>query len=658
MHDRAAGLCPDRHRQELPHPPALLALQRHEEEAVARRDRARLPVGGDPQVAGRVEGDVVRARDRADQACVEAVEVGARVVRRAGDEDDLPGEGQRGGVVAGLGQLDDVAELVVGARVGLVDLRGGAPRVVGERGIHLAGHRVGLDVLRPVHLGGADQVCGQAGVDEHLLDAHAGHLRGAVDDERQPRTGAVVLVVPEAVADELRDVEVALGQQPHVVRLVAPGVAVLRHELVHVVEALVVAHVGDGATILGEPDRGALVLEPTERGVLDGRGVRVVRVDLDDPAEAVHLVRVVGDQEPLVRPLPAAAAAGDAVAGQGAIAVVGAGGVEVLVEVLLARQDRPPGGVSSGAVVERAQDGPPGGVGGRPQHRGAGGRTVHREGGMRVDAPVAGAVLEVGVGRLRTSALDLDDGHAVRRHDDLELLHGEVARRRVVAEHEVVVGVLVVEDEQAVAGAGVAAVAPGEVKIVAVVAGLAPLLLRRLGVEVELRGVAPQRVAPADDRRPVVAVGDDHVVDVGRGRGDHPELVQAPGVGRGRGRVGVGDRDGGEGARGAGLQEPAAGEHRGGDVAEVGVVAGVGHRLGALVPAAVLAGLCAAVGHVGRSGEQRQQAAAGGGRAHGILRVGRAGAEVSPSRPPYLPEPMPRPRFGGRPRSEGATSIR
>ena len=52
-------------------------------------------VRGDPQVAVRVEGDVVRAGDRADLVLGEAREVRGRVLRVAGDEEQRPGERRR-----------------------------------------------------------------------------------------------------------------------------------------------------------------------------------------------------------------------------------------------------------------------------------------------------------------------------------------------------------------------------------------------------------------------------------------------------------------------------------------------------------------------------------------------------------------------------------
>src|SRR5699024_7556191 len=101
----------------------------------------------------------------------------------------------------------------------------------------------------------------------------------AVLDEGEPLAGAVVLVVAGAVAGELGDEEVALLEQGEVVLGVPLAVGARRDELVHVVEALVVAHVGDDPTVVRDDDVGALVLEATERGELAGGAFGVEGVD-------------------------------------------------------------------------------------------------------------------------------------------------------------------------------------------------------------------------------------------------------------------------------------------------------------------------------------------------------------------------------------------
>src|SRR5699024_4466741 len=112
-----------------------------------------------------------------------------------------------------------------------------------------------------------------------------------------------------------------------------------------------------------ERDRGPLVLEPAQCGVLDRSGLRVLRVDLHDVAVPVRLVAV-------------AAGAGvetrfDALPTQGGVLVAepvaafglaGAFGAEVAVEVLLPGQDDAPRCGAAGAVGHQAAHRPTRGV--------------------------------------------------------------------------------------------------------------------------------------------------------------------------------------------------------------------------------------------------------------------------------------------------------
>src|SRR4051812_44553986 len=94
--------------------------------------------------------------------------------------------------------------------------------------------------------------------------------------------------------------------------------------------------------------------------VCDRLRLGVVRVHLDDPAEAVDLVGLPGHVEAGVEPLPLALGRllADAVTlrppGDGRVADGGRIG-EVLVEVLLSGQERAPRRDAARAVVERAQ---------------------------------------------------------------------------------------------------------------------------------------------------------------------------------------------------------------------------------------------------------------------------------------------------------------
>ena len=170
-----------------------------------------------------------------------------------------------------------------------------AARVVGQHHVDLAVDAVRLDVLGPIHLGRAEQVGGEPRLDQHVglaLEAVLRRQRALAVDERHPRQRAVL--------GELRDVERAGVEKVHVGGAVVGIEGAARHELVDVVEALVVAEIEDDASVLRHDQLGAFVLEAAERGALLRHRIRVHRIDLDDPAEAVRLVRLLADVEAVV----------------------------------------------------------------------------------------------------------------------------------------------------------------------------------------------------------------------------------------------------------------------------------------------------------------------------------------------------------------------
>ncbi len=278
-----------------------------------------------------------------------------------------------------------------------------------------------------------------------------------------------------------------------------------------------------------------------------------------------------------------------------------------------------------------------GGVGAGLQEPVAGRRAVHGEGRGGGDAPVQGSALDVPPRPGRALAADLDDGHAVGGHADADLLGGERGAAGVAAEHQLVVGVLVVGHEHRV----VAVVRADQADVVVVVAEL-PLLGRgALPVEVEGGRVGEDRVAPRDDRRPGEAVGDDDLVEtLGLGR-DRREAeggggLRPGGGGRwGRGRCGCllgpghrGQPDDGS-HQSAALEDAAARGASRDEVTEVGVVGGVGHRLAAGVVAAEVTGHRGAAARVGA--EQGQHGAPGRGCSHVVVLRGLEGGGVPPA---------------------------
>ncbi len=373
-----------------------------------------------------------------------------------------------------------------------------------------------------------------------------------------------------------------------------------RDELVHVVETLVVAGVHHHGAVVGDVDGGALVFEPAECGVFHRHRRRVPGVDLDDVAEAVHLVGGGPQIEARVERLPSVFRG----FGQHAVALglvrVGERGAfgrtEVGVEVLLTGKDGPPGCYTAGTVGEGAQHGPAGGVGDGLDGVGAGGRAVQDERGVGGDAAVVAA--QHGSQSALRAAFHLDDREPQRGDLHVELLAGRGVGV-VAGEHELWAVVFVVDHEQEAVGPSGDGQQRSEIVVETEL-----LTLRGAGLpgDVEHRCAGQHRVAPADHHALLVAVRDHHrVFGVDR---DAVEAHPRGGIGRG-GRGDGSLRGGGLFAGTAGGQHrPCAdrqhrdttdaqrrsARHRRHDIAEVLVVAGVGRRPGTGVPAPVAAG--------------------------------------------------------------------
>ncbi len=98
-------------------------------------------------------------------------------------------------MIAAIGiDLDDMAELVIRPRVGGIDLFRLAAGIVGQHHIDLVGLGIGLDILRPVHPGGAQLVRRQPGMDQHgglIREAILCHQGPLPLHQRQPGAGAI-----------------------------------------------------------------------------------------------------------------------------------------------------------------------------------------------------------------------------------------------------------------------------------------------------------------------------------------------------------------------------------------------------------------------------------------------------------------------------------
>ncbi len=289
------------------------------------------------------------------------------------------------------------------------------------------------------------------------------------------------------------------------------------------------------------------------------------------------------------RPLPVTAVAR---VRRGVPRVERPGGVEVAVEVLLARQHGAPRGGAAGAVVHRAEHATPRRVGAGPESGVACRRTVDLEAGVHGDAAVQPRAAD----RHRPprsrpgAAPDLHDRHPVRGHRDLLDRDVVVQTRR---EHQLLVGVLVVHHEQRpVAGQRQHA------HVVAVVAELLRRGLGALAAYVEGRRVREHRVTPTHHDVAGEAVRGGHLVgDVRRHRrevgGAQGRSLRTPGRSGARGGRGCGGglgQPGDDERAGTGLENGAAGHGSGDDVLDVRVPRRVRDRLVARVAAAVLAG--------------------------------------------------------------------
>ena len=319
------------------------------------------------------------------------------------------------------------------------------------------------------HLRCPDLVAGLAGEDGYLFGTHAVDQRFALAvfagaQDGYPLAGSVELAVRRkfaaavdlagGVSAELCDVQCSGVEQSHVVAHGCLTLAVLHlsagDELVHVVEALVVAAVGDDGAVRRDVNGGGFVLETSERCVLDRSRRRIPGIDLDDVSESVDLVGFCDQIEPLVEAFPLAlgSGTGKTVALQSRCdrGIGDTLGVrEVLVEVLFAGKHCAPGCDAASAIVEGAEHFGSRGIGtrleevaacsgaGHDKFRGSGDAAIVRS-DLRYELAVVGF------------ALDLDDRQSVAGQADLELLLGRVLRI-VAAEHRRLGGVFVIDHE-------------------------------------------------------------------------------------------------------------------------------------------------------------------------------------------------------------------
>ena len=470
--------------------------------------------------------------------------------RVAGHHEQVPLEAGGRVVAARRPPAHDLAVFVAGARVGAADRGRVAARirllpavpVVGEAAIDLGALRMRGDPFRAVHGGGADRRAGHAGVNGDLCcGAHAGRLRR----QRPPFAGSVLV--------EARHRERAPLQQAGIVA--ALDIAAFRDEAVEELAALVVAHIDHDMPVGGGDDLGVLMLEAAERGALLRHGLRVERVDLDDIARPVRLVRVLRDVEALVdrRPGIAPVLQADAVAlHRVRHGIAGVRGGEIAVEIFLAGQIGAPGRPAVAAIVPGAERGRAGGVGRRLEQVVAARRAgdLHRRVGG--DAPVEGRVDH----RPPAAVLhrDLEDADAVAGLALAHVVGGLRQAGGAVAVDDPPVHIFVVDGEHGPAideegGHAVIVVAEG-----AFLAGAGAA--RRM---VERLAVGPERVAPGDDIAPGEARRHGHRVQPVGGDGLEAEAARADGLRRAE--RAQAEEGAGRAKRRRAAQEAAAGNH-------------------------------------------------------------------------------------------------
>jgi hypothetical protein len=242
--------------------------------------------------------------------------------------------------------------------------------------------------------------------------------------------------------------------------------------------------------------------------------LRIVGIDLDDPAEAIGLVRLLVEVEAVEILAPGIGddATEPIALGQHLVGMLGAIAREVEVEILLAGQPRPPRRLAAGAVVEHAQHLGAGGIG-RRLHPGVARRRAgdaHRRVGIDA-ASVAAAVDDLPAATLSS---DLDHRAAVCGHLDRGLrLVGAQARLAALADagqHQVGVRVLVVDHHQEAVARRVAGRQRMQAEEVVVVAELQRLRGAAQFGRIIRCGAGQHRIAPADQDLHLVVVR--HVV--------------------------------------------------------------------------------------------------------------------------------------------------
>ena len=286
--------------------------------------------------------------------------------------------------------------------------------------------------------------------------------------------------------------------------LIAMVDAVAADEFVDEFATLVVAHVHHSATIVGLGQCGVFMFEAAQRGAFDRSRLRIERIDLDHPAVTVELVGILGHVEARVVRVPVdVLAAGDNAVAllRGIELLLGVAAAEAVGEVFFAGQVGAPRCLAVGAVLEGAEDFFAVLVGGGFHQVVAAGRTADAQRRVTVNPTVVARALDELP--LAVLALHFDHRHAFAgqclAHILSRLRHA--AMRIQVA----IVGVFVVDRHQR----AVLVVREGEQAHAVIVVAELHFLCGSGAVtaRIEGRAVLVQRLAPTDQHRRLVALG-------------------------------------------------------------------------------------------------------------------------------------------------------
>ena len=384
-----------------------------------------------------------------------------------------------------------------------------------------------------------------------------------------------------AVGGELRHVERAVVEQGRGVA--ALGVGSVRDVAIQELAALVVAHVDHHAVVGRQRHRRVLVLEAAERGALHRGALGIRRVDLDDVAEAVGLVRLRRHVEAGIVLLVGVAALGADAVPLEALGQRrgGVGRPEVAVEVLLAGQIRAPERLARPAVVQRAEHGRAVRIGAGPEQRVARGGPGQRHRRAVGDPAVEGTVDNDRPAGVRLGYFHHRDALEVHQlRGVLGAVHDAGGFAGGGGQVDLLVHVLMVH------GDDLPAVDLEQLHAVGVLAEH-PVGGRRVAAVRRIPGgrVREQRIAPAHQHAPVVAFG--HVngevcLDADGHEGEARRRLR---LRRGRPHEVQRGRRGPEGQHAR--HEPATRHGRGDHLVEIGGLRGGAAQLVPVVPAQV-----------------------------------------------------------------------